>query len=143
MHFLNSSGIIRTGQDFLIGPLSDGTFFPCKVSTIQRYRVPRQRVRAGQAATLNLPQIQESQLRKVRMYFWRFSKTYWLSLFFFCWIREWFWFPLIQIQKHVQNSLHKFIYQCITRQHRYAKVLKWQFILLIFVKRYWSLTWTK
>jgi len=57
-------GIIRTGQDFLIGPLPDGTFFPCQVSTIERYRVPRQRVRAGQAATLNLPKIEESRLRK-------------------------------------------------------------------------------
>ncbi|CAF1106639.1 unnamed protein product [Rotaria sordida] len=58
------SGIIREGESFLVGPLLDGTFLPTKVTTIQRYRVPRRMVRAGQAATLNLPQIEGSRLRK-------------------------------------------------------------------------------
>ncbi|CAF2400862.1 unnamed protein product [Rotaria sp. Silwood2] len=58
------SGIIREGESFLVGPLSDGTFLPTKVTTIQRYRVPRRMVRAGQAATLNLPQIEANRLRK-------------------------------------------------------------------------------
>ncbi|CAF0787089.1 unnamed protein product [Rotaria sp. Silwood1] len=58
------SGIIREGESFLVGPLSDGTFLPTKVMTIQRYRVPRRMVRAGQAATLNIPHIEGSRLRK-------------------------------------------------------------------------------
>ncbi|UJR16202.1 hypothetical protein I4U23_003112 [Adineta vaga] len=58
------SGIIREGETFLVGPLSDGTFFPVKVTTIHRYRVPRRMVRAGQAATLYLPQVEASRIRK-------------------------------------------------------------------------------
>ena len=60
-----SSGIVREGESYLVGPLLDGTFLPCKVTTIQRYRVPRRLVRAGQAATLSLSQIEDSRLRKV------------------------------------------------------------------------------
>ena len=63
--FSSSSGIIREGESFLVGPLSDGTFLPCRVTTIHRYRVPRRLVRAGQAASLSLPQIEDSRLRKV------------------------------------------------------------------------------
>ena len=59
------SGIIREGESFLVGPLSDGTFFPAKVTSIHRYRVPRRMVHAGQAATLSLPHIEGSRLRKV------------------------------------------------------------------------------
>jgi GTPase len=59
------SGIIREGESFLVGPLLDGTFLPAKVTSIHRYRVPRRMVRAGQAATLSLPQIEGSRLRKV------------------------------------------------------------------------------
>jgi GTPase len=59
------SGIIREGESFLVGPLLDGTFLPAKVTSIHRYRVPRRMVRAGQAATLCLPQIESNRLRKV------------------------------------------------------------------------------
>lgn len=59
------SGIIREGESFLVGPLLDGTFLLSKVASIHRYRVPRRMVRAGQTATLNLPQIEGSRLRKV------------------------------------------------------------------------------
>ncbi|CAF1448497.1 unnamed protein product [Adineta steineri] len=58
------SGIIRENESLLVGPLLDGTFLPAKVSTIHRYRVPRRMVRAGQAATLCLPHVEGSQLRK-------------------------------------------------------------------------------
>lgn len=59
------SGIIREGDGLLVGPLLDGGFLPAQVKSIHRYRVPRRMVRAGQAATLCLPQIEGSQLRKV------------------------------------------------------------------------------
>ena len=63
--FFLFSGIIREGENLLAGPLSDGTFFPVKVKTIHRYRVPRRMVRAGQAATISLAQVEASRLRKV------------------------------------------------------------------------------
>lgn len=59
------SGIIHEGESFLAGPLADGTFFPVKITSIHRYRVPRPMVRAGQAATLSLPETESSRLRKV------------------------------------------------------------------------------
>lgn len=59
------SGLIREGESYLVGPLLDGTFLPATVTTIQRYRVPRQIARAGQAASLSLLHIDGSRLRKV------------------------------------------------------------------------------
>ena len=65
--FFLLSGVIREGESFLVGPLTDGTFLPAKVTTIHRYRVPRRLVRAGQAASLSLPHIEASRLRKVNL----------------------------------------------------------------------------
>ncbi len=65
LFFFLFSGIIREGESLLVGPLLDGTFLPAKVASIHRYRVPRRMVRPGQAATLSLPQIEDSRLRKV------------------------------------------------------------------------------
>ncbi|CAF3051617.1 unnamed protein product, partial [Rotaria sp. Silwood2] len=58
------SGTIHEGDSFLVGPMSDGRFVPTKVATIERYRVPRRIVRAGQAASLSLLDIESSRLRK-------------------------------------------------------------------------------
>ena len=57
--------MIREGESYLVGPLLDGRFLPAKISTIHRYRVPRQLVRAAQAASLSLLHIGGSRLRKV------------------------------------------------------------------------------
>jgi GTPase len=57
--------MIREKESYLVGPLLDGTFLPAKVTTIHRYRVPRRMVRAGQSASLSLPHIESSRLRKV------------------------------------------------------------------------------
>jgi GTPase len=59
------SGIIREGENLLVGPLLDGAFSPAKVTSIHRYRVPRRMVRPGQAATLSLPHVEGNRLRKV------------------------------------------------------------------------------
>ena len=59
-----------------MGPLLDGGFLPAKVTSIHRYRVPRRMVRAGQAATLSLPQIEGSQLRKVNTQFLSFFSQF-------------------------------------------------------------------
>lgn len=69
MRIFYFSGIIREYESFLVGPLSDGTFLPAKVTSIHRYRVPRRMVHAGQAATLCLHQIESSRLRKVCVIF--------------------------------------------------------------------------
>lgn len=58
------SGIIHCDENYLVGPFADGSFVPTKVVSIHRYRVPRRMVRAGQAATLSLPEIDSSRLRK-------------------------------------------------------------------------------
>jgi GTPase len=60
-----SSGLIREGESYLVGPLLDGTFLPAKVTTIHRYRVPKRIVYAGQAASLSLLHIEGNRLRKV------------------------------------------------------------------------------
>lgn len=48
----------------MIGPLQDGSFTNVKVTSVHRYRVPRSSVRAGQAASLSLINIDNSRLRK-------------------------------------------------------------------------------
>ncbi|CAF1139779.1 unnamed protein product, partial [Didymodactylos carnosus] len=58
------SGTIHEGENCLVGPLINGDFVPIKVTKIQRYRVPRRMVRAGQSASLRLPYIEGSNLRK-------------------------------------------------------------------------------
>ncbi|CAF1505288.1 unnamed protein product [Didymodactylos carnosus] len=58
------NGTVHEGENYLVGPLSNGDFIPIKVTKIQRYRVPRRMVRAGQSASLSIPHIEGSKLRK-------------------------------------------------------------------------------
>lgn len=58
-------GVIREGDSLALGPDDRCEFTPTKVTTIHRYRSCCRLVKAGQAATLALDQVDRVTIRKV------------------------------------------------------------------------------
>ena len=51
----------------VLGPRDDGTFSESLVGSIRRNKVPCRVVRAGQAATIALAQVERAEARKVHV----------------------------------------------------------------------------
>lgn len=60
-------GVLREGDQLLLGPFTDGCFQPITVTSVKRNRAPCRVVRAGQAASVALSGIDRSLLRRVRL----------------------------------------------------------------------------
>lgn len=60
-----SQGVVREGDSVLVGPSEIGEFLPVKVTSIYRNRAPTRLIRAGQAASVALSDIERNQLRRV------------------------------------------------------------------------------
>uniref|UniRef100_H2ZNL5 Tr-type G domain-containing protein n=1 Tax=Ciona savignyi TaxID=51511 RepID=H2ZNL5_CIOSA len=59
-----SHGVITERDNLVIGPTTEGEYLPATVTTIQRNRAPCRVVRAGQAASLSLIDIDKDDIRK-------------------------------------------------------------------------------
>ncbi|XP_078491604.1 GTP-binding protein 2 [Ciona intestinalis] len=59
-----SHGVITEQNNLIIGPNTEGRYLPVTVTTIQRNRAPCRVVRAGQAASLSLIDIDKDDIRK-------------------------------------------------------------------------------
>lgn len=64
MSGLLTSGIIREGNNLLLGPSNNGCFHPAKVLSLHRHKVPSRVVRACETATLALSSQINTKLRK-------------------------------------------------------------------------------
>lgn len=60
-----SKGVIREGDELLIGPDIDGSFRTVFVDSLQRNRTPCRLVQAGQSAAVALGDFNEFPIRKV------------------------------------------------------------------------------
>jgi len=58
------SGIVKTGQDMLLGPTEQGEFMKVKIKSIQTNRVPVKQVQPGRSAGFALKNIRRSLVRK-------------------------------------------------------------------------------
>ncbi len=58
-------GIIREGDPVIVGPREDGTFTETAIATIRRNRTPCRIVRAGEAVTVTLANVERADIRKV------------------------------------------------------------------------------
>lgn len=56
---------MREGDKLLVGPSEIGDFIPVTVTSIHRNRAPTRVIRAGQAASVALSDIERHQLRRV------------------------------------------------------------------------------
>lgn len=61
---LLTRGVLREDDRLLAGPANDGTFYPVRVLSVQRNRVPCRLVRAGESATLALAPSAGAVLRR-------------------------------------------------------------------------------
>lgn len=61
---LLTSGIIREGDNLLIGPSNSGNFFPAKILSLHRHKVPSRVVRACETASLAVSSETNFNLRK-------------------------------------------------------------------------------
>lgn len=59
-------GVLREGDQLLLGPSIDGLFQPVTVTSVKRNRAACRVVRAGQAASVAISGIDRSLLRRVR-----------------------------------------------------------------------------
>lgn len=59
------SGVIRLGDDLMLGPDQDGQFQRILVMGLRRNRLPCRMIRAGQVATIALPSIQRCDVHHV------------------------------------------------------------------------------
>lgn len=59
-------GVLREGDQLLLGPSVDGHFQPVTVTSVKRNRAACRVVRAGQAASVAISGIDRSLLRRVR-----------------------------------------------------------------------------
>nr|CAB3250080.1 GTP-binding protein 2 [Phallusia mammillata] len=57
-------GTLAEKDSLLIGPTTEGRYLPVRVTTIQRNRAPCRIVRAGQAASLSLDEVDKDDIRK-------------------------------------------------------------------------------
>lgn len=64
MSGLLTSGVIREGDNLLLGPSDNGSFYPAKVLSLHRHKVPSRVVRACETATLALSSQINTNLRK-------------------------------------------------------------------------------
>lgn len=61
---LLTRGMIREGDQLLVGPADDGRFYPVKVNSLHRHKVPCRVVRACESATLALSNPETITLRR-------------------------------------------------------------------------------
>ncbi|XP_023227812.1 GTP-binding protein 2-like [Centruroides sculpturatus] len=61
---LLTKGMIREGDQYLVGPADDGSFYPVRVSSLHRHKVPCRVVRACESATLALSNPETITLRR-------------------------------------------------------------------------------
>ena len=59
------SGTVKEGDDLLLGPSDDGTFFPVTVGSIHRNRLPCRIAVAGHTACIAIGKTDPCPLRKV------------------------------------------------------------------------------
>ena len=60
-----SQGVMREGDKLCVGPSELGEFYPVTVTSIYRNRAPTRVIRAGQAASVALSDVERHQLRRV------------------------------------------------------------------------------
>ena len=70
-----SQGVMREGDKLVVGPSEIGEFLPVTVTSIYRNRAPTRVIRAGQAASVALSNVERHNLRRVS-----FSFFYYLAM---------------------------------------------------------------
>ena len=60
-----SQGVMREGDKLVVGPSEVGEFLPVTVTSIYRNRAPTRVIRAGQAASVALSNVERHSLRRV------------------------------------------------------------------------------
>lgn len=62
-----TKGMVREGDQVVVGPREDGTFAKTSIATLRRNRTPCRVARAGEAVTVTLTSIERTDVRKVQM----------------------------------------------------------------------------
>ncbi len=60
-----AQGILREGDKVTVGPSETGEFSPVTIASIHRNRTPARVIRAGQAASIAISEVERHELRRV------------------------------------------------------------------------------